>query len=898
MTAKALWKTYDPILTKTLHDKPAQRNLAAVGDALQTFRAKLWRALEMHLKGNCSLIWTVTELFHEDSFLSIFHLMSYNNYPIQEQSMSLIFRINACRSELASYIMKSLPSANKEDKEKEKERSYITRKVADLAKYLDALALDEDPARIHRILPQHARIMHEGTEEEEEEEDRRHLAVLALRRMAFQENSSREEGKQVGEGLIDFCSVGAPIEEADTKDESNVKFALLTILQMSDPDQATSGRATPRLNQARLHALLAAGCEKLLMRFLCREGHKYLQMIGTNNWQRKRAVEKTFSICCHLYRLLIQESTTPSNTILNAQYLSPSFPELLLLLGPYCPEALHLLTDLVLLHTPLLQQISENYVNDHLSTLNRHIRDRMSKDIVPTLFGITIIISDGNELWIQRLIETLCDESNGSSLMSMILKLGFGSSELRMLAPDAAPKEELPVTNTDNASSRSVLGGLVRSMCKKYLAETDRATFFRSVKEILSDPPVDAGAAVKWQILFSNSKLLPRDGGELHLHLQLIQWLGITSGLCKQIRVLCRKSFGNIYALLSVVFIDQIEIRAAYVHLLRGLWFNNYDEYASDDDNSDSKAFAAAGKALVSEYGRALLYLFAQDLRIFLFLYGGGLSTLSQGQILGSNSKNVNSRQHHLRLFDGEEANHNEMHRALLSTYIELALLPCVRSILSLLLSLHEKSLQMEQPDDQSDLSPLVSAIELLLELCLEQWQNNSTILSFSQSLISAMRATIKCTKEWRSLFATDVASSHTTWLVTATSQRVNKDRSGSLARRLSTSGHRLSEKDYLLTLSDQCLLALLKTADDFSLQFGYLVDHLVSVKEEMSNMLALLAPSTSQPNTNSVAISSSNLQLLNPLYAKSFAFTYKLLSQLILGHCRERFVDRYLQFI
>ena len=621
---------FEPVMDMAISEKQTSSGSIAEDHVVKKFQQRIWKKLET-AKSNRNLLWTVTEYFREESFLTLLHLMYFDDNRLRQQAMSLIFRTNAVRSELANCINDNLTVAHTHTTKKKENNILIAieeivfGKISTFRRLLSDLLPDDNSDRQHHILPQYLNILDRGGHAEEGS-DKKVLALLGIKKVLFQKSSSAADDDTVSDdvlrkrGLIETCSMLSDKKEHVAVKEGEVPSSTLsglyTILH-----GGISSTSTPRIDSVYIHLLHAAGFDQLLLSFLYEHGQRYAQFMagGAAEGQEKHsssAVDlEAISLCCNMYGMVLRD--TQEDAVLPSGSKG-SLPQLLLLLSPFCKEALYLLMEVVSLYPVALQWISGDDFDALLTSLGAHIREThiqnderegksssRTADIASTLCIIALYASpstgESNRQYTHTLINALQNEAeDGSSLISLTLQLGFGTVDLKDLCNYSANQSKGGYAFNDDPVDRSAPGeeGPVRFMCNRYLLETDRATFWRSPSDILSDPPVDGASALKWQSLFRSAKLLPRRS-KLSLHLKLVCWLGTMSALNSDIRALGRRFFGSLPVVINVMFIDQIEIRFAYILLLRGLWLCDPD---TTEENVAKTEWGAITVEQVSTY--------------------------------------------------------------------------------------------------------------------------------------------------------------------------------------------------------------------------------------------------------------------------------------------------------
>ena len=589
---------YEPVIKKAISEKKSSIAGIAEIHVIKKFQERAWKKLET-VRSNRNLLWTVTEFFREESFLTLLHLMYFDDNRLRQQVMNLIFRVNSARSELATTIIDTLAATDAYVKRKKENSALVSiqelicTKISIFRRLLSDLWPDEASDRQHHILPQYLNILGPGGQAEEEL-DKRVLTFLAIKKLFFQKSSSTVDHDTLTEvamrkrGLIELCSTRT--EKAEYESVKIDEFSSIILGLHAALHGEIFSYTIHYIGAVYRQMLIMAGYDQLLLSFLFEHGQRYVQFVAGKSKERaaSRAVElDTISLCCKLFRMVLRD-VQEDDFLFNGSAMS--LPQLLLLLCPYCKDAVYLLIDLVSLHPVALRCISGDDFDALLIQLGAHIREtyaqneeRESKssvrtmDIASTLCILTLHFppaSGSSRQNIVRLISFLQSETaENLSLTSLILQLGFGTADLSELSSYAMKQSKGGYAFNGDPVESSSPGeeGPMRFMCNRYLVETDRATFWRSPQDILTDPLVDCVSAVKWQSLFRSAKLLSRRS-KLLLHLNLIIWIGTMSALNTEIRALSKRSFDSLSAVVNVLFIDQIEIRFAYVVLLRGLW--------------------------------------------------------------------------------------------------------------------------------------------------------------------------------------------------------------------------------------------------------------------------------------------------------------------------------------
>ena len=108
----------------------------------QRFRDRTLTALETSVARNMEMIWTVRELFHEETFKILLHQVYFNSPELRAEALNLIFRVHSFRAELAKYLLKELQESRVEDS---KTIAYVSRQRSALQQVLTGFHFIDKP---------------------------------------------------------------------------------------------------------------------------------------------------------------------------------------------------------------------------------------------------------------------------------------------------------------------------------------------------------------------------------------------------------------------------------------------------------------------------------------------------------------------------------------------------------------------------------------------------------------------------------------------------------------------------------------------------------------------------------------------------------------------------------
>ena len=202
-------------------------------------RDRTLTALEGAVSRNPEMIWTVRELFHEETFKILLHQVYFNSPELRAEALNLIFRVHSFRAELAQYLLKELQESRVEDC---KTIAYVTRQRS---------ALQQVLARFHFVSkPSSAS---EDDEEPDEIDLMFRLDVFKLRKVLL--NLDRKHGSL---GIVHYCFDEEQTEqvsasESNSRDTSywNLDRVDSSMTDMPEPASAPPLRGLNRFQTAR-----------------------------------------------------------------------------------------------------------------------------------------------------------------------------------------------------------------------------------------------------------------------------------------------------------------------------------------------------------------------------------------------------------------------------------------------------------------------------------------------------------------------------------------------------------------------------------------------------------------------------------------------------------------------
>lgn len=169
----------------------------------------------------------------------------------------------------------------------------------------------------------------------------------------------------------------------------------------------------------------------------------------------------------------------------------------------------------------------------------------------------------------------------------------------------------------------------VKAACHHYQRDTGRISFSRLPKDVLADAPMSLEMYTKYKGAMSKWKLLSEQS-TLRYHLDIMWTVGSFATYSPDLQGFCQQVFPRMTDVLQLLMIDKYEIRLPYLKFLHGVWFAPLHDVTT---YSAVKVFDQDSIMFI----RALLATFAQDLRLFTFVYHDDVvrSTKNPDEALG-----------------------------------------------------------------------------------------------------------------------------------------------------------------------------------------------------------------------------------------------------------------------